>query len=118
MNQAIIIETLESMKGYVPKLVMASETIVHDIQTHEGNWANVLVAYLEGISWLTMAIEGITRLDQNILADWDINALASVVEQLNGSLEQQDFVSLCDLLLYELQPILKSFENKLQGMIQ
>lgn len=118
MSQAIIIETLESMKDYVPRLVIASETIVHDIQAHEGNWANVLVAYLEGISWLTMAIDGIQRLDQDILANWDINALASVIEQINGTLEQQDYVSLCDLLLYELQPILKSFENELQGMIQ
>jgi hypothetical protein len=117
MQQDIIMETLESMKDYVPKLVAASEKLAHDIQKHEGSWVDTLVAYLEGLAWLTMSINGIQQLNHEQLADWDINILAPLIEQLRVALEQQDFVSLCDVLQFEMQPLLQSYDEKLRGMV-
>lgn len=117
MRQDIILETLESMKDYVPKLIVASEKIAHDIQSHDGGWSDTLVAYLEGIAWLTMAINGIQQLNQEILAGWDINVLVPLLDQMKSALEQQDFVSLCDLLQFEMQPLLQSYDDVLRGMV-
>jgi hypothetical protein len=117
MEQNLIQETLESMRDYVPKLVAASEKLAYDIQTHEGGWPDYLIAYLEGIAWLTMAINGIQQLDQDILANCDINLLAPLIDHLKLALEQQDFVSLCDLLQYEMLPLLQSYDAELRGIV-
>lgn len=117
MPQDIVLETLDSMKDYVPKLVLVSEKIAHDIQTHQEGWTETLVAYLEGIDWLIMAINGIHRLDRHLLEKWDIDRLVPLLEQMREALEQQDFVLLCDLLQYEMQPLLQSYDNELRGIV-
>ncbi|MFY0543159.1 hypothetical protein [Brevibacillus sp. H7] len=117
MHQELINETLESMKDYVPKLVAASEKIAQDIQSHQGGWVDIFIAYSEGMVWLTQAISGIQQLDQQILKDWDVAALAPLISQLNIALEQEDFVSLCDLLEYEMKPLLLSYDDKLKRLV-
>lgn len=118
MQHDIIDEAIESMKEYVPKLVAASEQIAYDIQTHQGGWVATLLTYLEGIAWLTQAIEGIQRLDQYLLEKWDTAFLAPLLDQMNVALEKKDMVSLCDLLQYELQPLLQSYDDELRGIVQ
>ncbi|MCY9665101.1 hypothetical protein M5X11_09035 [Paenibacillus alginolyticus] len=116
IQQEIVFETLESMKDYVPKLKTASSKLAQDIQTHEGGWVDTLVAYLDGMAWLMMAINGIQQVNPEILVEWDLN-LAPLIEQLGTALEQEDFVTLCDILQYEMQPLLQSFDSKLQGIV-
>ncbi|WP_274654186.1 hypothetical protein [Paenibacillus humicola] len=117
MQQEIIVETLESMKDYVPKLVAASEKLANDIQSHEGGWPDYLLAYLDGIDWLTSAFDGIQRLDGEILSPFKIDSLRLLIDQLRMALEQQDFVSICDLLQYEMSPLLHTYEVELKEMV-
>lgn len=117
MKQDIIEDTLESMKDYLPKLVAASAQIAEDIQTHQGDWLNTLVDYLEGIGWLTLAIDGIRKLNQRFLEKCDTSLLLPLIDQVSATLEQQDFVSLSDLLQYELQPLLQSYDDELRGIV-
>lgn len=117
MQQEIVVETLESMKDYVPKLKVASSKLAQDIQAHVGGWVDTLVNYLDGMAWLTMAINGIQKLNPEILADWDLDVLAPLIEQLGAAMEQENFVSLCDILQYEMQPLLQTFDSKLRGII-
>ncbi|MFC5700875.1 hypothetical protein ACFPVX_06255 [Cohnella faecalis] len=117
MQQELIAETLETMNDYVPKLTEASEKIAHCIQEHDGSWADMLIAFLEGVAWFATAVEGIQRLDQEVLANVRMDGLAPLVDQLREALEHQDFVSLCDLLQYEMKPLLQSYEIALQGVL-
>ncbi|EJL46890.1 MULTISPECIES: hypothetical protein [Brevibacillus] len=112
-RQQLICETLESISEYLPKLSAASAKIATDIQSHQSNWLETLIAYLEGVAWLTLAIEGISKLDPEILASWNLGELNRLLDELKNGLEQEDFVSVCDLLQYELQPLLVSFEDNL-----
>ncbi|NGQ95637.1 hypothetical protein G3578_10775 [Brevibacillus sp. SYP-B805] len=114
MNNELIQETLESMRDYVPKLVGASEKIALDIQSQQGGWLDTMLAYLEGLGWLTLAVSGIQRLDQALLKNLNIEALAPLLEQVKEALEQTDYVLLCDLLQYEMKPLLESFEEELR----
>lgn len=116
-QQALIFDTIESMRRYVPKLISASEKIAEDIQFHHGGWLETFLAYLDGIDWLIQAISGIQRLDQQFLENWDVTALSPLLDQMKIALEQEDFVSLCDLLQYELQPLLKSYEDYLRRLV-
>lgn len=115
--QDIVQETLESMIDYVPKLAAASEKIAIDIQTHQEGWIDTLLAYLEGLNWLVEAVAGLQRLDRFLLEDWNIELIKPHMDQMSEALEQNDFVSLCDLLQYELRPMLESCEEKLRGMV-
>ncbi|MEW9702571.1 hypothetical protein [Paenibacillus sp. SI8] len=116
--QDIVQETLESMKDYVPRLAAASEQIAHDIQTHQAGWLDTLMAYLEGLDWLISAVNGIQRLDRRFLEGWNVELIKPLIDQMGEAMEQKDFVSLCDLLQYELRPTLESCENQLRGMVQ
>lgn len=118
MQQDIIKETLESMHDYVPKLVTASEQIAHDIQTHQAGWIDTLLAYLDGVAWLLSAVYGVQRLDSKVLGNGDLEQMISTFDQMRAALEEQDFVSLCDLIQYEMLPILQTYDNELKGMIQ
>ncbi|MZQ85775.1 hypothetical protein GQF01_27090 [Paenibacillus sp. 5J-6] len=117
MDQGIIKETLESLKDYLPKIATASGSLAAAIQSHEEGWTDTLVSYLEGMGWITMAINGIQQLDAFILEGWDLNELGMHIDQLRLALEQQDFVTVCDLLQYEIQPVLESYIDKLQGVV-
>lgn len=115
--QDIVQETLESMKDYIPRLAAASEKIAHDIQTHQAGWLETLLAYLDGLDWLVSAVTGIQRLDRHFLEGWNVELIGPLIDQMREAMEQKDFVSLCDLLQYELHPMLESCENQLRGMV-
>ncbi|HZG15374.1 MAG TPA: hypothetical protein VE710_10165 [Candidatus Bathyarchaeia archaeon] len=117
MSKELILETMESIKEYLPKLIVASETISRDIQTNQGGWLDTMLAYLEGIEWLTTAITGIKQLDQEILAGIDIQDLVPSIGQINQALGTSDYVALCDTLLYELQPLLISYEEEIRRVL-
>jgi len=113
MSKDLILDTIETMREYLPKLITASETIAEDIQSHEGGWLETLIAYLEGLGWVTMAISGIQQLDQEIIKNMSVDALAPLLEKMKDALERSDYVAVCDLLQYELQPLLKEYNEEL-----
>ncbi|WP_433947737.1 hypothetical protein [Brevibacillus agri] len=83
-RQQLICETLESISEYLPKLSAASAKIATDIQSHQSNWLETLIAYLEGVAWLTLAIEGISKLDPEILASWNLGELNRLLDELKN----------------------------------
>ncbi|MED1873002.1 hypothetical protein [Brevibacillus borstelensis] len=111
MHQELIQETLESMRAYVPKLIDASGKIAEDIQSHQAEWIDLFMMYLDGMGWLNDAVTGIQRLDTEILIGIDGQALVDLLVQMKQALEQEDFVTLCDLLQYEVKPVLQRFEE-------
>lgn len=113
MSQEIVVETMVSIRDYVPKLTRASGEIADRIQDNEGGWVHILLDYFEGMTWLVLAINGIRNLNQELLEGWDINLLARLIDQVKEAMEQEDMVTLCDLMRYELQPLLKSYEDML-----
>lgn len=117
MQDQLIQETIESMKDYVPKLLVASEKIAFDIQSNEGVWVETFISYLEGVHWVATAITGIQQIDPELLFDMDVNSLGEILQKLSEALEQQDFVTLCDLLQFEMQPLLKSYDDNLRGIV-
>jgi hypothetical protein len=114
MHQELIQETMESMREYLPKLVSASAQIAQDIQSHQGGWLEVFLMYLDGMGWLTDAAAGIQRLDPLALDGWDTASLIDLLGQMKQALEREDFVTLCDLLQYEVQPMLQTYEKHLR----
>lgn len=116
MTQQLINETIESIREYLPKLSAASEKIANDIQFNQDNWLDTLLAFLDGMDWLTQAVQGLRKLNDQLLPNWDSEVLIALLGQMNQALEQSDFVSLSDLLQYEMKPLLTSFENDMGKM--
>ncbi|GAA4718722.1 hypothetical protein [Brevibacillus fulvus] len=115
MAQEIVQETLDSIKEYLPKLIRASHMIAEDIQSNQGTWVDTLMQYIEGMNWLIQAINGIQKVDEDALSNWELASLSAIFHQMNEALEQEDFVMLSDLLQYEISPLLNSYDEQLRG---
>ncbi|WP_419877936.1 hypothetical protein [Brevibacillus centrosporus] len=114
MTLQLIEETIESINDYLPKLSAAAEKISSDIQYNRDNWLDTLLQFLDGMEWLIQAMQGIKNLNDQILKEWDHETLISLLIQMNQALEQNDFVTMSDLLQHEMKPLLSTFQTNLE----
>jgi len=107
MTKELIQETLESVRDYLPKLISASETIAQDIQAHQEGWLETFIAYSRGLEWLTSAISGIKQIDPELLETVNVHDFVPLFDQLTEAFQHANYVTVCDLLLYEVKPLLE-----------
>lgn len=82
---------------------------------------------LEGITWLIDSFVTIDRNEglKNIVSsyeEWncyakDIFSLQELLSELEEIIENQDIVSLGDMLSYEINPLFKNMKEKLEGLV-
>ncbi|MFD2369387.1 hypothetical protein ACFSO0_05365 [Brevibacillus sp. GCM10020057] len=114
MPQQLIDETIESIHEYLPKLSAAAEKISSDIQYNRNNWLDALLMFLDGMDWLIQAVQGIRKINDQLLTEWDGETMNSLLVQMNQAMEQSDFVSMSDLLQHEMKPLLSTFQANLE----
>jgi len=105
-----MLELLESIELYLPKLVAASANMAEDIQAgNEGQAFVILKDYIEGMMWLTEAISTIKSINSEYLATVNLEELTGKLRDLEQAMSSQDYVLLADILEYEIQEILKDY---------
>ncbi|WP_456273260.1 hypothetical protein [Bacillus sp. AK031] len=108
-------ETIKSIKEYIPKMVNGCKQTVEDLQ--EGNEANALQLVphiIEGLDWIVQALAGIQK--NGLLLNIDFNELNSHLGEMLSSLEINDYVLLADIIDYELVPILNDWLSKVNSV--
>lgn len=109
--EVIITETLDTLKEYIPKLVMASENIAENLQGGDHYEAmQQLPHYFEGIEWVVSALKGIGN--NGIDFEIDTSSLNEYLIEVEEAIKHQDYILLADLLEYEFTPILKEWLRK------
>ncbi|WP_066055877.1 hypothetical protein [Robertmurraya korlensis] len=106
--EQIVIDTLESLKEYFPKLINGSREIAEYLQ--EGNEAkalSVMPQLVEGLQWVFEAVMGIQN--NGFLNDINLLDLKDNFQEMVEALEIGDHVLLADLLQYEIAPTLEKW---------
>lgn len=109
----LIADTVESSIEYIPKLIEACHKCSFDIQSgNEAKGINLIPDIIEGLQWVTEAIDGMQKCGFQLDIDWEfMNQCFSNLEQ---SLMYNDFVSIADLLEYEIGAFLERSLEKIQ----
>lgn len=104
----LIEDTLNSIKGYMPKLIFGCNNAIENLQVgNEAVALQTLPAIVEGLEWILEAISGLQAIGQ--LNEIEIVALTKHFQDLVSALELNDYVLLADVLEYEISPVLNNW---------
>ncbi|WML46083.1 hypothetical protein [Neobacillus sp. PS3-40] len=106
--EEIVIETLESLKEYLPQMVRGCQNTAENLQSgNEAVALQIVPDIVEGLEWTLQAISGVKANGQ--LQDIEISTLTQHFRELVSALEMGDYVLLADLLDYEVGPVLEDW---------
>ncbi len=111
MVQQLIKETRRSCQDYLPKLIQATSSISHGLQSgNEVEAMAVLPDVITGLQWLVEAVRGM----QGNGCDLDISSdlLTAHFHELEQALRVKDYILLADLFEYEITPTLEDWLKK------
>lgn len=115
--EPIIIETLDSLKEYTPRLKEASESIAESLQSGDQNKSvQQLPQFFEGIQWVVSAINGLKQNGYDLSVD--TLYLNEFLKEIEEAIINQDYVLLADLLEYEISPILEAWIEKIDTFVE
>ncbi|MFZ5354270.1 MAG: hypothetical protein ACOZCL_16335 [Bacillota bacterium] len=107
-------ETIETVIEYSGKLINAVDYVTGLLQEGKDVEANnVLSDFIDGIKWVVEALE-LTKDIHSI----DVSSINNDFNALVDCLSNSDFVSVADILEYEIAETLKSWINILQESLE
>ena len=113
----LVLETLETCKEYVPKLINAATTIANHFQSgNEAAGVELLEPVFEGIGWVIDAVNGIQQ--NRYQLDIQLDEMKELLKSLEEALEIRDYVQMADLFEYEIAPLLENWLQKIQSTYQ
>lgn len=124
LAQNILLSTIDYIERAVPEIEILSNEFY---KTPEKETWNKLTQLIEGMNWI---IESFTMIDVNrelksivsSYEEWnlyakDIHELGELIGEFQEMLENQDFISVADILSYEIVPLFNEMKEKLEGLV-
>jgi hypothetical protein len=112
MDQKLILETIDTLVQFIPKVIEKTLQTVEYFQIgQESSGLKEIVELFDGYDWITQAITGLQVIGVSI--NFNITDLQSIFKEMEQVLNIQDFILLSDLLEYELCPVLETCHKEL-----
>lgn len=124
ISQEIILSAIDYIESSIPEIEILSDEFYKT--PNRDSW-NKLSNLIEGLNWI---IDGFTSIDlnsqlKNIVNSYeqwnlyaqDIYSLKELIEEFEEVLENNDLVSIADILSYEIVPIFEDMKEKLEKII-
>lgn len=109
-------EIFETLNGYLPKLINASEQIGYHIQSNNDVEAvELLQEFIDGLNWVISVVTHLNRLGYEI--NIDSNSLNEYLLQIENAIQSKDSVLISDLFEYEIAPILTDWLEKIDNQL-
>lgn len=113
-------ETEQSIDEYLERFIPITQNIADQLygdvmQEQQNSFAQ----FIEGLSWIVKAMEFIQALydETNHVPQYlkvIMSPLETIINDIFENVQQNDYVSVGDLLQYELLPLLQKFQNREQ----
>lgn len=108
--KAKLLDILETMNTYIPKLINATDEISEKIDAGDQvNAFNILNDYIEGLAWVIDAINAIQSVDGSYLKEVKVTDLNEKLLEMEEALKNKDNILLSDLLQYEIKEDLTKY---------
>lgn len=99
----LILETIESIREYVPKLIEAHHKLIQFFREENSLKAfELFPAYTKGLDWMIQAIVLINK--QTPFFYVDIDSINHFLNEINAGIRNKDLVLVADILEYEITP--------------
>lgn len=107
----LVHDTIQSISEYLPKVsngCVSASSLLYQNRTKEALeiWAQII----DGIEWTVSAINGIQRLGYEL--DINLEEIDTYLLEIVAALHNSDFITVADLIKYEIGPILNSWLEK------
>jgi len=113
-NHQLMFDTLEEATKYIPKLIKGIEQSISYFRAGKNNEAlNLLNDILDGIEWVNDAIN-LTMPFWDNNASVDPMALQEPLRTMSQALENCDYTLACDIMDYEIKPVLIQWLNDIK----
>ncbi|PWK16180.1 hypothetical protein [Tumebacillus permanentifrigoris] len=112
--QVLVRETKESLADYLPNLIAACDQVAEKFQTGQEDWVELFQAVLEGINWVTGAVQGIRNVESTTLLGLELERVIELLQEVQAAMTNRDYVLFCDLLQYELKTLLQAYSDQVQ----
>ena len=122
--QEIIINTVDYLERAMPEIEILSNEFYKT--PSEASWQK-LTDLLEGIKWImdTFVAIDVNRELKNIVNSYegwnlyakDIYSLQELMPDFEEILESSDYISIADILSYEISPLFKNMKEKLEKLV-
>lgn len=114
--ERILVETMQSLGEYLPRMVNGCREITNNLQVgNEATALSQMPQFVEGLQWIFEAITGIQK--NGLLHEIDFGSLQEYFNGVVNSLEIKDYVLLADLLEYEIAPVLEEWNTVISGVV-
>jgi len=110
-QKELMIETLDTAMEYMLKLIKAIDMYngyIHENKLKEG--MNLFSYIVEGLEWLTNALMFTGPIQNNSI---NIEKLRETFPKLLNKFENENYMSVSDILQYEIKPLLQKWSNRL-----
>ena len=124
ISQDILLSTIDYIKRAMPEIEILADEFYKE--PSKESWYS-LTELIEGIKWIIdsfVVIDNEPELKEivNSYEEWnlyakDIHELAELMGEFEEILENADFVSTADILSYEIVPLFRKMEEKLEKLI-
>ena len=112
---ALVHESIESLKEYLPNLIAGTEVTLDLFNKQlEGDAFNTLGQVINGLQW-TFGIVNLTHKTlEQMAVTVDATRITEVTTELEGAMVNKDIVLIKDLLEYEILEIIQGWNEQLE----
>lgn len=111
MDQQLKKETLFSVCEYIKRIIQSIDLIYKSFQqSKDEEGIEILGQFIEGLQWLDQAITLTKDIQRNPIDTSEVN---EILNEIEGLFAVKDYFTMSDILLYELKPVLETWNNKL-----
>ncbi|WP_078378897.1 hypothetical protein [Sutcliffiella halmapala] len=115
MNKELIIDNVEFLNNYIPKLMNAIDEVVgYLITNNETQSLKILQSLMEGLDWTIRSISSLREL--GYVENLNIDEMNQFLIETEQAFRRKDYVLLGDLLQYEIARILDNWLKKIESI--
>ncbi|GAA0377897.1 hypothetical protein [Paenibacillus motobuensis] len=113
-------DTEQSIDDYLERFIPAAQDVTDQLYGEMmQQQQNLFAQFIEGLGWIVKAFEfNQTLFNEDGIAppylSQVMEPLEAIITQIYDNVQQEDFVSVGDLIQYELIPLLQKFQNRKQ----
>lgn len=112
-KEILVEETIEEVNLYLPKMINGIDSFILYFENgkEKEQESNTLLSNIfEGLEWITQAVYLINKIKPGPMQEQE---LVEKLSMLIDAYENEDYLLLCDILDYEIKPVLKKWANQI-----
>lgn len=117
MDNKLLEDNLQFLFDYIPKLITGIEQIIFEIEQEDFQNIDTFIPLVsDGMEWTARSISSLERI--KVIEDIKLMELNGILSELDKGLTIKDYVMVSGIFQYEIIPILTTWLDKVQLVLE